>query len=62
MKRIRKAGLAAGIGAILVTAAAFLALADTVKPTSAAAIAQFKKLGIAYEDSSSGRRDRKSVV
>ena len=30
MKRIRKAGLAAGIGAILVTAAAFLALADTV--------------------------------
>ena len=30
MKRIRKAGLAAGIGAILVTAAAFPALADTV--------------------------------
>ena len=30
MKRIRKAGLAAGIGAILVTAAAFPVLADTV--------------------------------
>ena len=36
MKRIRKAGLAAGIGAILVTAAAFPALPDPVSVSASA--------------------------